>query len=61
MKIPNKKLASLKDAQEDIRYKKLVEFLLMDFEGEGYFEWIGARVTSYMTRLTRLGGYTPRY
>ena len=38
VKISNKELASLKDAQGDIRYEKVVEFLLPDFEGEGYFE-----------------------
>ena len=61
VKISDKELASLKDKNGDIRYEKVVEFLLLDFEGEGYFEWIGARVRSYMTHLICLGGYTPRY
>jgi hypothetical protein len=61
VKISDEELASLKDKNGHIRYEKVVEFLLPDFEGEGYFEWIGARVRSYMTYLIRLGGYTSRY
>ena len=61
VKITDKVLALLKDAQEDIRCEKVVKFLFLDFEGKGYFEWIAARVRSYITCLIRLRGYTQRY
>ena len=52
---------SLKDDEGNIRYKKVFEFLLPDFEGEGYYEWIAARVRNYMTHLIRTQGYPPTY
>ena len=49
---------SLKDNQGHIRYEKVFEFLLPDFEREGYYEWIAARVRNYMTRLIRMQNYS---
>ena len=48
----------LKDNQRHIGYEKVFAFLLLDFEGEGYYEWIAARVRNYMTRLIRMQNYS---
>ena len=54
-------MESLKDDKGHIRYEKIFEFLLPDFEGEGYYKWIAARVRNYTTHLIRTKGYTPTY
>jgi hypothetical protein len=38
--ITEEKVVSLKDAQGDIGYEKVFEFLLPDFGGKAYFECI---------------------
>ena len=61
VKVTEEEVESLKDDEGHIRYEKVFEFLLPDFEGEGYYEWIAARVRNYMTHLIRTQGYTPTY
>ena len=54
-------MASLKDEQGHIQYEKVFEFLLPDFEGEGYYNWIAVRVRNYMTHLIQTRGYILTY
>jgi len=61
VKISVNELASLKDMNGDIRYEKVVDHLLPRFEGEGYYEWIAARVRSYMLHIIRKLGWKPKY
>ena len=61
MKISVNELASLKDMNGDIRYEKVVDHLLPRFEGENYYEWIAARVRSYMLHIIRKLGWKPKY
>ena len=52
---------SLKDNQGHIRYEKVFEFLMPEFEWEGYYEWISTWVRNHMTHLIRTQNYTPTY
>ena len=61
VRITDDELESVKDDHGDIRFEKVVELLLPGFDGEGYFEWIGARMQNYMIHIIRTQDYKPRY
>ena len=51
VKVTKEEVTSLMDEQGKIWYKKVFKFLLPDFEGEGYYKWIAARVSNYIIHL----------
>ena len=59
VELMDEELTSLKDLADKIRYEKVVQFLLLIFDGEAYFEWIAARISSYMTHIIQKQEYTP--
>jgi hypothetical protein len=59
VELTDEELTSLKDLADKIRYEKVVQFLLPIFDGEAYFEWIAARISSYMTHIIRKQEYIP--
>ena len=59
--ITEEELEQLKDDNGDIRYYKVVEHLLPKFDGESYFEFLAARMRSYMTHIMRSDGYKPKW
>ena len=61
VKITEAEVAKMKDGDGDIRFKKVAEHLLPTFEEGDYFEYLTARMGSYMTHLIRTIGYTTRY
>ena len=59
--ITEEELLSLKAAYSNIRYEKVVDFLLPNFNGEEYFKWIAARILLYMAHLIWTQEYKPQY
>ena len=59
--LADEELESLKDVDGEIRYEKVVKFLLPTFDGEECFELTAARIRSYMTHLLRPQGHRPQY
>ena len=49
------------DEHGDIRFEKVVEYLLPDFDGDGFFEWTAGRMRNYMQHITATQSYRPRY
>ena len=61
VKITEVEVAKMKDGDGDIRFEKVAEHLLPKFKEGDYFEFLAARMQSYMTHLIRTIGCTPRY
>ena len=51
----------MKDENGDIRYYKVVEHLLLRFNGESMWEWLAARMRNYMLHLVRSKDYKAKH
>jgi len=59
--ITDEELEKLKDESGDIRFYKVMEWLLPDFDGESFWEWLAARMRNYMLYLMDEKEWKPRY
>ncbi|KAL3778017.1 hypothetical protein ACHAW5_000523 [Stephanodiscus triporus] len=60
VKMTDAEMERMKDENGDIRYNKIFEWMLLMFAGEMFWDFLAARMRSYMTHIM-VQGWKPRW